>query len=196
MKRMIHGLAIIAALALVGCSPDSPSVTGPEGDSGTAGEIKLEAYAPNILYVDMYQVTPDKVGKKIGTIKIRQLDEGLVFNPKILGLSEGLHGFHIHQNPSCEPGEKDGEKVAALAAGGHYDPENTGEHAGPDGEGHLGDLPMLRVNSDGTQQEIIVNGLQLDRIRNRSLVVHQGKDDYSTDPAGNSGPRIACGVIR
>lgn len=196
MKRSIQLLSIIASILLVGCNQDSQPVTGPAGEPSTAGEIKLASYAPNTLIVDMYQVTPDEVGKKTGTITLRQADEGLVFNPNILGLTEGMHGFHIHQNPSCEPGEKDGEKIAALAAGGHYDPENKGSHTGPDGEGHLGDLPMLRVNQDGTQQQIIVNGLQLDKVRNRSLVVHEGKDDYSSDPAGNSGPRIACGVMK
>ena len=196
MKRTMQYLAMITSILFVGCNSDSKPVTGPVGTTSTAGEINLESYAPNIVKVDMYQTTPDAVGKKIGAITIRQLDEGLAFSPNILGLNEGLHGFHIHQNPDCEPGVKDGKKVAALSAGGHYDPENHSKHTGPDGDGHLGDLPMLRVNQDGTQPKIIVNGIQLDKVRNRSLVIHEGKDDYATDPAGNSGPRIACGVIK
>ena len=111
MKRNIQYLAIIASMLFVGCNSDSKPVTGPAGDTSTAGEINLGSYAPNIVKVDMYQVTPDVVGKKIGSITIRQLDEGLVFSPNILGLNEGLHGFHIHQNPDCGPGKKESKKV-------------------------------------------------------------------------------------
>ena len=84
-----------------------------------------------------------------GDVVISESPYGLIFSPALSGLPAGLHGFHVHENPSCEPGTKDGKPVAALAAGGHWDPAKSGHHAGPYGDGHLGDLPALYVTADG-----------------------------------------------
>lgn len=83
------------------------------------------------------------VGVAVGVITLEDTGYGLLLTPDLKGLASGIHGFHIHTNPSCEPAEKDGEIVAGLGAGGHFDPLGTGYHAGPYGDGHLGDLPPL-----------------------------------------------------
>ena len=68
-------------------------------------------------------------------------------------LPPGPHGFHMHTQGSCEPAHNDqGQMAAAMGAAGHYDPDNTGKHAGPEGDGHKGDLPVLEVAADGTAQ--------------------------------------------
>ncbi|WP_290612563.1 superoxide dismutase family protein [Arsukibacterium sp. UBA3155] len=197
MKLRIFSLSVIATGLLVGCNPDPRPNSMPASDATPIAEqprTPADADADTLI-VYMNRVTPDEVGASAGTITVTQRGDDLVFSPNLMGLNPGKHGFHIHQNPSCEPEVKDGKKIAAAAAGGHYDPTDTGQHTGPDGNGHKGDLPMLEVDDMGVQQDVTMPGLTLNDLQNRALVVHQGQDDYSTNPAGASGPRIACGVI-
>jgi Cu-Zn family superoxide dismutase len=94
---------------------------------------------------------------------------------------------------------KDGKHVAALAAGGHYDPLKTGKHEGPYGKGHLGDLPALYVGSDGKATMPVVSPrLKVSDLKGRSLMIHAGSDNYSDypEPLGGGGARVACGVIQ
>lgn len=106
--------------------------------------LPLVAQAESVT-VDLSTVSADGVGEKIGTARLSDHEDGLRIVVDIDGgsLSDGLHGFHMHQNPSCEPARKDGETTAAAAAGGHFDPQDTGDHRGPSGTGHLGDLPVI-----------------------------------------------------
>lgn len=143
-------------------------------------------------------ISDDGVGKMIGTVKLSDSDQGLVLDPDLGELSPGEHGFHIHQNPSCEPGMKDGKKSAGVAAGGHYDPTDTGDHEGPKGQGHLGDLPALMVKDDGSATSpVVAPRLKLDQIHGRALMIHKGGDNYSDkpEPLGGGGARVACGII-
>lgn len=137
----------------------------------------------------------------IGTVQIAETPHGLVFTPDLKSLPPGMHGFHVHQNPSCAPKEKDGKAVAALDAGSHYDEEGkSSKHAAPWQDGHLGDLPALYVAEDGTAKyPVLAPRLKtLKTVTDRALMVHQGGDNYSDQPAplGGGGPRIACGVIK
>jgi len=150
------------------------------------------------------QVTINKVGldgkeEAMGTVSISETDYGLLFTPDLKGLPTGLHGFHVHQNPSCAPAESDGKPTPAAAAGGHYDPENTGKHLGPYAEGHLGDLPALYVNADGVADyPVLAPRIKtLEEIQGRALMLHAGGDNHSDQPAklGGGGARVACGVI-
>ena len=123
---------------------------------------------------------------------------GLVFTPRLEGLPPGLHGFHVHENPSCAPAEKDGAMVAALGAGAHYDPQGAGRHGLPWGDGHLGDLPALYVAADGkASYPVLAPRLALKDLAGRSLMVHAGGDNHADHPAplGGGGGRLACGVI-
>lgn len=143
-------------------------------------------------------INNEGIGKPIGTIKLSDSETGLMIDPDLSELSPGPHGFHIHEKPNCGTAEKDGKKVAGLAAGGHYDPYATAKHEGPDGEGHHGDLPALMVNEDGTATRIIsAHRLKVSDIVGRSIMIHEGGDNYSDDPKplGGGGARIACGVI-
>ena len=81
--------------------------------------------------IHMNLVDENGVGKEIGQVTISETQYGLVFSPAITGLPPGLHGFHVHENASCEPKEKDGKKMPALAAGGHYDPAGSKRHSAP-----------------------------------------------------------------
>ena len=96
------------------------------------------------------------------------------------------------------PAEKDGAVQPGLAAGAHYDPEGTGRHEGPTGEGHLGDLPLLSVDTSGKALgEAVAPRLKLADLKGRSLMIHSGGDNYSDAPEknGGGGERIACGVM-
>lgn len=86
---------------------------------------------------EMYSVSEDGIGESLGTVQLSDGADGLTLAVDVQGLTPGEHGFHLHQNGSCEPAANaEGQMTAALGAGGHYDPEGTAEHAGPEGEGH------------------------------------------------------------
>ena len=93
-----------------------------------------------------------------------------------------------------------GNMKPALKAGGHYDPDKTGHHLGPNQhDGHRGDLPVLTVLPDGTvKTSFTIKNLKVKEIKNRSVMIHDGGDNYSDKPAplGGGGARIACGVIK
>lgn len=149
--------------------------------------------------ITMNMVDEKGVGAAIGTISVSDSKYGLVLTPALRGLSPGLHGFHAHQNPSCEPGEKEGKLVPALAAGGHLDPANTNKHGEPWGDGHMGDLPPLHVDASGNaSQPVLAPRLKVADLTGRSLMIHAGGDNHADHPSplGGGGARIACGVVR
>lgn len=148
--------------------------------------------------VTLHRVDENGVGAAVGSVTVTESKYGLVFTPALAGLAPGLHGFHVHQHPSCEPAEKDGKKVPALAAGGHYDPAGTNRHGEPWGDGHLGDLPPLYVDAEGNAtQPVLAPRLKMSDLAGHSLMVHAGGDNHSDHPAplGGGGARIACGVF-
>ncbi|QSA95502.1 superoxide dismutase family protein [Methylococcus sp. EFPC2] len=146
------------------------------------------------LKVEVLKLDSTGTGASLGYVSIAEGDQGLVFKPALNGLAPGLHGFHVHELPNCASGEKDGKTVAGLAAGNHFDPAATGRHAGPAGDGHLGDLPVLSVSDDGSASDAVTAPrLKLADVQGKSLIIHAENDNYA-DKLG--GARIACGVIR
>ena len=149
--------------------------------------------------VTMHRVNDTGVGDTLGTVALSDSEFGLVLTPDLKGLSPGHHGFHVHQNPACDPAEKNGKAVPGLAAGGNYDPTSSGRHATPWGAGHLGDLPVLSVAADGTATvPVLAPRLSVEQVKGRALMIHAGGDNYSDTPKklGGGGARVACGVIR
>lgn len=147
--------------------------------------------------VEIFKVSEEGKSDKIGTIHIQNNEEGVLFKPDISGLETGLHGFHLHENGSCEPAEKDGKTTAAAAAGGHFNPD-SGNHNGPFEKGHKGDLPALYVDEEGAATlPVLAPNLAFEDLPDRALVIHAGGDNYSDspEPLGGGGARVACGVI-
>jgi Cu-Zn family superoxide dismutase len=150
------------------------------------------------LSVSMKAATAQGAGASLGSVRIAETPYGLAFYPQLTGLAPGLHGFHVHEKPSCDPAEKDGAPVAALGAGGHLDPAGSKKHGEPWGDGHLGDLPPLYVAADGTASApVLAPRLKLADVRQRALMVHAGGDNHADhpQPLGGGGARVACGVI-
>jgi Cu-Zn family superoxide dismutase len=141
------------------------------------------------LTIPMYMTAEKGNGVFIGDIIAKETKKGVVFIPHLKNLSPGVHGFHVHQFANCSN--------MGMAAGEHFDPRKTEHHLGPYRQGHLGDLPRLTVDKNGTATKpVIAPRLKLSQIRNHSLMIHAGGDNYSDMPkAGGGGARIACGVI-
>lgn len=149
----------------------------------------------------LYKTVDYGQGEEIGTVVFIDTDEGLNVRYDLSGLEPGEHGFHVHEKGNCSSQEQNDKMVHAAAAGGHYDPNNTGKHLGPDGDGHRGDLPKLIVDSEGTAVGNFTfgkeKGLKAEEYKGRSLMVHEGGDNYSDTPTalGGGGARVACGII-
>lgn len=164
--------------------------------AGTALAGPIAAAAERV--VPMALVDAKGAVTPIGDVVVSESAHGLVFTPRLEGLPPGLHGFHVHEKPSCAPAEKDGAMVAAGGAGAHYDPKASGHHGLPWGDGHLGDLPAIYVGADGkANYPVLAPRLVLKDLAGRSLMVHAGGDNHSDHPAplGGGGARIACGVV-
>ena len=158
----------------------------------------LPAFASPQKIVDIYLTDAEGTGTAIGTISLKDTEYGLLLTPNLTDLGPGAHGFHVHTNPNCGSAMKDNKAVPGLAAGGHYDPDNTGAHKGPyANDGHLGDLPPLLVDADGTATlPLLAPRLKVSDVTDRSLMVHMDGDNYSDEPAAlGGGARLACGVI-
>jgi Cu-Zn family superoxide dismutase len=165
--------------------------------------LALAAAAPALaetVTARMALATPTGPGASVGMVRFTDGPNGVVIGLRLHGLPPGLHGFHVHMNPSCDPATAaDGKVTPAGAAGGHLDPDKTGMHMGPMGMGHLGDLPRVDVSTDGTAVQTLVAPRikSVADLRGHSVMLHAGGDNYSDQPAplGGGGARMACGVV-
>ena len=114
-------------------------------------------------------------------ISVSSTDAGATFHLALHGLPPGPHGFHVYENANCGPTLLNGIRIPAGAAGDHYDPDNTGRHEGPAGEGHLGDLPVLDVDPNGTANQTLTAPRikDIDKLRGHALIINSGGDNYS-----------------
>ena len=134
----------------------------------------------------------DTQGGSVGVVEIRQTPHGALLHAKLENLPAGAHAFHIHTVGDCTPPFK--------SAGGHFNPGGR-KHGFDAVDGmHAGDMPNIHVPGSGRLEIEVLNVLvALDETLfdddGASIVIHEGPDDYATDPAGDAGGRIACGVI-
>ena len=138
----------------------------------------------------------DKSGKAVGDVDLSQTPNGVLLKLSIKGLSPGEHAFHIHAVGKCD--------APFESAGPHFNPGNH-KHGMMFGPGHAGDMPNLHVLQSGELTvEVLNSAVTLEKGKPNSLfdadgssiVIHDKPDDYKSDPAGNAGDRIACGVIQ
>ena len=158
--------------------------------------ITAGVMAQQKLPVDVNRISSSGVGDKIGTIEISESKSGVSLRVAVKGLPPGPRGFHVHEKGDCGPAMKDGQKQAGMAAGEQYDPEHNKAHKGPQGKGHKGDLPTLISKQGAVDQTVTSTRLKLAEIRGRSLLIHEGGDNYSDQPDNGGGKgRIACATI-
>ncbi len=136
---------------------------------------------------------PTEGNNASGKVTFTKTDSGMYVVAEVTGLSKGKHGFHIHQYGNCSV-------VDGTSAGGHFNPENK-QHGSPsDKNRHVGDLGNISVMKDGDTAKLELLDTLLTfqgkhSIIGRSVIVHAGEDDLISQPTGNAGARVACGVI-
>ena len=140
-------------------------------------------------------VLKDKDGKEVGKVELTDTLSGVLIRLTLDGVPPGDHAFHVHAIGKCEPPD-------FKSAGPHFNPDET-KHGLMNAEGpHAGDMPNLHVPESGKLTVEVLNEMvTLDAEQaildqdGSAIVVHAAVDDYKTDPAGNAGDRIACGVV-
>ncbi|GKV54942.1 superoxide dismutase-like protein YojM [Sporosarcina sp. NCCP-2222] len=173
-------LLLAAVLLIAGCSKKDTKLP--------VSAEKVEAIVSPLI---------DKDGTEIGNVTMSEDAKGVTISIEAEGLPPGLHGVHIHETAVCTP-------PTFESAGSHFNPTKK-EHGFDNPKGfHLGDLPNVEVGEDGkVEAQVTTADLTLKPGADMSLldkdgsalVIHEGQDDYKTDPAGNSGARIACAEI-
>jgi Cu-Zn family superoxide dismutase len=129
-----------------------------------------------------------------GTVNFTRRGDKVLVHAEVSGLVPGGHGFHIHERGDCSSGD-------GMSAGGHFNPLAQ-PHAGPaTTHRHAGDMPMLMADATGVatldaELDVITLGGGAADVVGRAVVVHKDPDDFRTQPTGNSGARVACGVVR
>jgi len=171
MTKAFASVTALCAAALLAACAATPAM-------GPRAQAKLEARSASTV---------------VGSVTLTQVGDKVRIEANLSGLTPGEHGFHVHEAGDCSAPD-------AVSAKGHFNPgsKGHGHHHGMDR--HAGDLPNLVANASGhATYRAEVGMLTLDKgpmgVVGRSLVVHADPDDYKSQPAGNSGKRVACGVI-
>lgn len=166
-------IVAVAALLASACAPMQPA-----GSSAVA-TAQMKATAGNTAS---------------GTVRFEQVGSKVVVTAVIAGLKPNAeHGFHVHEKGDCSAPD-------ATSAGGHFNPAARPHGHYSKAERHAGDMPNLRTDVNGAgramwESDLLSIGGAAANVIGRSVVIHRDADDYASQPAGNSGPRIACGVI-
>ncbi len=165
----------ILGISLIGCS-QSPNTSSDEKNI-TSATVNL---------------VPTEGNSAQGKVIFTMVKKGVKVVADLDGLTPGLHGFHVHENGDCSAHD-------GASAGAHYNPTHKNHGCPDDAERHVGDLGNLSADHTGhahyerIDKVISLNGPQ--SIIGKSIIVHDQADDCKTQPTGNSGKRIACGVI-
>jgi Cu-Zn family superoxide dismutase len=138
---------------------------------------------------------PTKGNTASGSAQFTQLAGKVLVSGKVTGLApNALLGFHLHEKGDCSSGD-------GMSAGGHFNPDGHAHGAASSAMHHAGDLPSLQADAQGVaafrfETTSLSVGSGPHDVVGHGLIVHRDADDYTTQPTGNSGPRIACGVVR
>jgi len=188
-------LIIVAAAAACAAPSPAPVPYPSPSPAAPAAPATVTPKAPASPGLTAVATLRDATGTRVGSVTLTDTYAGVLVTGSVNGLGLGAHGIHLHAVGKCEA-------PAFASAGGHFNPSGKQHgYRSPNGP-HLGDLPNLDTPAAGELRfEFLAPGITL-RGDNAlldgdgaSVVVHSGRDDYMTDPAGNSGARIACGVI-
>jgi superoxide dismutase, Cu-Zn family len=166
-------------------SPDPNSSTGPTNGGVDTALVRAPGQA-------VAQLAPTEGNQVRGTVSFTATNQGVRVVADLTGLTPGDHGIHIHAKGDCSAPD-------AKSAGEHFNPTSL-PHGGPDSaQHHVGDLGNITSDDSGNAHlDRVFTFLSLsgsNSIVDHSVIIHSGKDDFTSQPAGNSGNRVACGVI-
>jgi Cu-Zn family superoxide dismutase len=188
MKTIICMALFCAAACLAQTQEGTPA----PAESAATSSNPTSRMGAQGLQIAMAQLESKSDSPVTGTVTFRQVGDEVLVTGMVTHLKPGKHGFHIHDKGDCSSPD-------AASAGPHFNPANQ-HHGGPTtSEHHAGDLGNIEADVSGIVQLNQKAKLSLtgkDSIVGKSIVVHEGEDDLKTDPAGNSGKRVACGVIK
>lgn len=191
-------LLLPAALLLAACTPPSaevPAAAVPTAEtSATSAPAPLQAPAAT-GGTGHAELKPTEGSSTAGSLRFATVDGGIRVTGEVTGLKPGsTHGFHVHENGDCSAPD-------ASSAGGHFNPGASGHGRVGQGAHHAGDSDNLVANDQGVAAvDTLLQGASLgdgaaSEIVGRGVIVHADADDYVTQPTGNAGARLACGVI-
>jgi superoxide dismutase, Cu-Zn family len=181
-------LALLLALAVAGC--------GERADRTTTDELATDTAAPTAVtpLMAVARLQPLGGSNVQGTLNFVEEGDQLRVSGQITGLTGDQHAWHIHEVGDCSAPD-------GMSAGGHFAPEGS-PHGAPDaahGERHAGDFGNLQVGTDGTADVQYTDHVARlsgpTSIVGRSVIVHEGVDDFTTQPTGDAGGRLACGIV-
>lgn len=197
--RAAVGFALLASLALAACKPgpgEGPA-GGPAADTPPASmdHDMMGSDEPTATPTASVHLAPTRGHKVSGLLSLSQSSTGVHITGAIQDLPpEAEFGFHVHEKGDCSAPD-------ASSAGAHFNPDQQ-PHGDPGGDSHhAGDMLNLRSDAQGMAQvDTLVHGVSLHSggatdLIGKAIVVHENPDDYASQPSGNSGARIACGVI-
>jgi len=141
------------------------------------------------------QLAPTQGNTVAGTVRLVQKGSSVLVEAEITGLKPNSdHGFHVHEKGDCSAPD-------GTSAGPHFNPSGKSHGMHDQSERHAGDMPNLKADANGVahyrwKSDALAIGSGSGDVLGRAIVVHRDADDYRSQPAGNSGPRLACGVIK
>jgi Cu-Zn family superoxide dismutase len=192
--HVVAGCTLLAAGVLVaGCKKDEEPVVSDSETANAAPTPAAEATPVATVTSDIAAAQLSGPGGVSGTVTFTQESSGVHVVARVQGAKAGQHGFHLHAGGACEGDFK--------SAGDHFNPTNVPHGDPAAAEHHAGDFGNIEVGADGTgNADFTTTMLSLGDGANdalgKAVILHGGKDDLKTQPSGDSGPRIACGIVQ
>lgn len=175
--KLVHLAAVAAIASIAGCG-------------GPQHMTRMQGPGPSAVAV----LDPTKGNTAAGTVSFEHQGADVMVVARVTGLKPNQeHGFHVHEKGDCSSGD-------GVSAGGHFNPAGT-PHGPQHAEHHAGDMPSLKADASGAAEArfrltgVSVGSGPADLV-GRGVIVHANPDDYKTQPTGNAGARIACGVVK
>lgn len=183
-KFKIYIVVMLGIFVIAGCTETRDAET-----DTTTTESEMETMNQDAMATATASLNPTEGNNVEGSVTFTQTGDAVQVEGDISGLTEGMHGFHIHENGDCSAPD-------ASSAGGHFNPNNNDHGARTDSVRHMGDLGNIEADAQGNASVSFTDSvLVFNQIVGKAVIVHSGADDLTSQPSGAAGSRVACGVI-